>query len=436
MARIMDETSPARTPILEHPEAQALLEQATLTPAAVRGCGDRLTAFLERYLPLFYRTEQRANATVVVEGLLSGLQRKTCEPIARAHGIHRKPVQSFVGCGAWDDEAVMAELRRHVKEQLGDEQAVLVIDPSAFAKKGNESCGVKRQWCGRLGKTENCQVGVFLCYAAPKGHAPLDRRLYLPADWADDAERREKCHVPAATVFQEKWRIGLDMVDRCRAEGLPHGWVAGDDEFGRCSELRAELRGRGERYVLDVPSNTLVRDLEARRPPRKRAGRGRKREVPFVPVRAWAARQPASAWQTVAVRGGTQGPLVVEALTRRVKARDAEGRAGPGERLLVTRRSGGEIDYVLGNAASTVPLADLVRAHAQRHRIEQMLEEGKGEAGLGHYEVRGWVGWHHHMTLALLALWFLLLEKGRLGGKKLPGRDGAAGARDLHVPAA
>src|SRR3954469_17359262 len=142
----MDATTPARTPILDHPEARALLAQATLTPAAVRGCGDRLTAFLGRYLPLFYRKEQRANATVVVEGLLSGLERKTCEPIARAHGIHRKPVQFFVGSGAWDDEAVMAELRRHVKEELGDEQAVLVIDPSAFAKKGDASCGVKRQW--------------------------------------------------------------------------------------------------------------------------------------------------------------------------------------------------------------------------------------------------------------------------------------------------
>src|SRR4051812_934771 len=169
MAGIMDATTPARPTILERPEAQALLEQAALTPEAVQGCGGRLTAFLGRYLPRFYRKEQRENATVVVEGLLSGLERKTCEPIARAHGIHRKPVQFFVGSGAWDDEAVMAELRRHVKEELGDEQAVLVIDPSAFAKKGDASCGVKRQWNGRLGKAENCQVGVFLCYAAAGG---------------------------------------------------------------------------------------------------------------------------------------------------------------------------------------------------------------------------------------------------------------------------
>jgi len=157
------------TSILEHPQARALLEQATLSSAAVRGCEGRLTRFLEGYLPLFYRQEQRENATIVIEGLLSGLQRKTCEPIAREHGVHRKPIESFVGCSTWDDEAVLAELRRHVKEKLADANAVLVIDPSGLAKKGTESCGVKRQWCGRLGKTENCQVGCSCATPVPWG---------------------------------------------------------------------------------------------------------------------------------------------------------------------------------------------------------------------------------------------------------------------------
>ena len=120
---------------------------------------------------------------------------------------------------------------------------VVVIDPSAFPKKGTESCGVGRQWCGRLGKVDNCQVGVFLAYAAAAGYAPLDRRLYLPEDWADDTARREKCHVPPEVKFQEKWRIALDLLDRS-LPGLPHGWIAGDDEFGRASEFRAQLRLR------------------------------------------------------------------------------------------------------------------------------------------------------------------------------------------------
>src|SRR3954470_14242888 len=191
--------------LLEHPDAQALLADAVVTPEQVRGCQDRLTSFLERYLPCFYRAEQRATATLVIRGLLSGLQRKTCEPIAIEAGVHRKPVQFFVGAGKWDDEDVMAELRRHVREELSDPEAILILDPSAFPKSGTESCGVARQGCGRLGKQDNCQLGVFLAYAAPKGYAPLDRRLYLPRGWADDPDRRARCHVPEGVKFPESW---------------------------------------------------------------------------------------------------------------------------------------------------------------------------------------------------------------------------------------
>jgi SRSO17 transposase len=422
--------------ILEHPEAQVLLEDATVTATVVRSCERHLTQFLEHYLPLFYREEQRKNAIIVVEGLLSGLERKTCEPIAREHGVERKPIQFFVGAGKWDDEKVMAEVRRQVKQELADSQAVLVLDPSAFPKKGTESCGVKRQWCGRLGKTENCQVGVFLCYAAAGGHAPLDRRLYLPEDWAGDAGRREKCHVPDEVVFAEKWRIGLDMLDRCRGE-LPHAWVTGDAELGRCSEFREALRGRHEHYVLDVPCNTLVRDMEGRRPPRKHAGKGRKKQVPFVRVDQWAAAQPASRWRRFEVRAGEKGPLAVEAMTTRVRAKDEQGHVGGEERLLVIRTVGKEpeISYSLSDAGVDVPLAELVRARGERHRIEQMFQEGKGDAGLDNYEVRSWVGWHHHMTLALLALWFLAMEKREVGEKK-SGRHSLADPGNLHTPAA
>jgi SRSO17 transposase len=426
--------------ILSHPDAQALLDDATLTRQAVVGCRGRLTRFLERYLPLFYRREQRGHAALVVRGLLSGLGRKTCEPIAREAGVHRKLVQSFVGSGRWDDEAVMAGLRRHVAEELADPAAVLVVDGSGFPKKGAESCGVKRQWCGRLGKVENCQVGVFLAYAAAGGHAPLGRRLYLPEDWAGDPARREKCHVPPEVVYKEKWRIALELLDEARgADPLPHAWVAGDDEFGRVSAFRAALRGRGERYVLDVPCNTLVRDLDARRPPRKRAGRGRRRAVPFARADVWAARQPAGRWQAFTVRGGAKGPLRVEAMAARVRAKDEAGRVGGAEERLVVVRTvepSPRTSYCLSDAAAPAdaPLAELLRAHAERHRIERVIEEGKGEAGLGHYEVRGWVGWHHHMTLALLALWFLATETRRVGGKNA-GDHGATGTRAVLAAA-
>src|SRR6185312_13087684 len=229
--------------ILEHPAAQALLADADVSPADVRGCRDRLHAFLARYLPCFYRAEQRQLAEVVVQGNLSNLQRKTSEPIAYLANRPRKPVQHFVGAGAWDDEAVQTQLRRHVADAWGDDDAVLVLDPSGFPKKGDSSCGVQRQWCGRLGKVDNCQVGVFLAYVTAAGYAPLDRQLYLPKDWAEDDKRRQQTHVPPAVTFQESWRIGLALLDRSAKE-VPFGWVAGDDELGRASAFRAALRQR------------------------------------------------------------------------------------------------------------------------------------------------------------------------------------------------
>jgi SRSO17 transposase len=420
--------------LLDHSEARALLADAVVSPDMVRDRVDRLTAFLDRYLPRFYRAEQRVTATLVIRGRLSGLERKTSEPIAIEAGLPRKPVQFFVGSGKWDDEAVMAELRGHVREELAEPDGVVVIDPSAFPKKGTESCGVGRQWCGRLGKVDNCQVGVFLAYASEGGDAPLDRRLYLPEDWTADQGRREKCHVPPEVEFQEKWSIALDLLDRS-LPGLPHGWITGDDEFGRASEFRVALRLRKERYVLDVPCNTAVRDLDRRRPPRQRAGVGRKRAVPFVRAEAWAAGQPDSRWERITVRDGEKGPLVVEAMVARVRARQ-EGRIGPEERLVVIRTVGeSRIDYALTNAGPEIALAEVVRAQRQRHRIEEMFATGNGEAGLDHYEVRSWVGWHHHMTLSLVALGFLCLERRRVGGKN-PGDHGAADAADRYAVAA
>jgi SRSO17 transposase len=412
--------------LLEHPKAQALLAEADLTADSVRSCRERLTCFIERYLPLFSRKEQHQHALVVVQGRLSNLERKTSEPIAYLAGEERKPVQNFVGAGAWDDEAIMSELRQHVREELADAEAVLVLDPSAFAKKGTESCGVDRQWCGRLGKLDNCQVGVFWGYVSVHGRALVDRRLYLTKDWAKNRARRKKCHVPKEVVFQEKWRIGLERLALIGSE-LPHGWIAADDEFGRVAEFRAALRQRRERYVVDIPSNTLMRVVG------ERTADGRK--AAFVRVDTWAAQQPASRWQKLRVRAGTKGELVVRALTVLVQTKEEDGRVGAAEQLVVIRNVAGEPQtwYALSNARHE-PLRSLVAVKASRHTIEELFQDGKGEVGLGQYEVRSWVGWHHHMTLSILALWFLELEKHRLGEKNT-GNHPAADPRDLCTAA-
>jgi SRSO17 transposase len=415
--------------LLELPQAQALLADAEVSAIQVAGCRRHLQRFLQRYLPCFYRVEQHELARVVLHGKLSGLERKTSEPIAYQAGRQRKPVQHFVGAGRWDDERVMAELRRHVAEELADPDAVLVLDPSAFPKSGSDSCGVQRQWCGRLGKIDNCQVGVFLGYVSRRGQALVDRQLYLPQEWVEDPRRRKKTHVPGSARFRESWRIGLGLIDRSGPD-LPFAWVAGDDEFGRCAALRAELRRRRLQYVLDVPCNTQMRDL-GEAPP---AGR---RRPPWRRVDAWAQAQPRSRWHKVRLGAGSKGPKVVWALEAWVQTRDEGGRVGRRERLLVIRTADREPRcwYALSNGGAEIPLAALVEVHGRRHGAEELFGAGKGEVGLGHYEVRGWVGWHHHMTLSLLALWFLQMEKGQLGGEN-PGADGAAVAGGVQPAAA
>jgi SRSO17 transposase len=396
--------------LLEQPGALALLGDAEVTSQAVVGCRERLQGFMQRYLPWFYRAEQRELAMVVLQGKLSGLERKTSEPIARQANRPRGPVQKFVGAGKWDDDAVLRELWWHVAFELADPEAVLIVDPSGFPKKGTESCGVARQWCGRLGKVDNCQVGVFVSYAAARGHVLVDGQLYLPKEWAADGKRREKCHVPADVTFQEKWRIGLDLLARVSPH-LPHAWVTGDEELGRVTEFRERLRGWRETYVLDVPCNTLVREIDP--------GRGR---GPFERLEVWAARQPAGRWKTLTIGDGEKGPQRVRALKRRLQTKDEDGRVGPAETAIVIQTLGkeGRTNYAVSNARRDEKLARLVRAKLERHRVEEDLEAGNQEVGLDHYEVRSWVGWRHHMTLSFLALWFLVLETIRLKKKARP----------------
>jgi SRSO17 transposase len=420
--------------ILEHPQAQELLAQTEVEPDTIRRCRQHLTRFIQRYLPCFYRNEQRQHAQIILQGKLTGLQRKTTEPIAIEADLKRRPLQHFVGAGRWDDDAVLTELRGHVTEELGDSEGLLVLDPSAFPKKGTDSCGVARQWCGRLGKVDNCQAGVFLAYVTPRGQALVDCRLFLPAEQAADRKHRKKTYVPKEITFQEKWRIGLDLV-RTAGQELPHGWVVGDDEFGRVTDLRVQLRQDQERYVLDVPCNTQVRDVSERRPPSRP---GAKPRLPlFERVDHWAKRQPKKRWKKIRLPGGEKGPREVWALQQRVQNRDEEGHIGPTERLVVIKACGRDpqVWYTLSNATVDVPLAPVVVAHGGRHGVEELFEDGNQEVGLSHYEVRSWTGWHHHMTLSLLALWFVQRERLTIGEKKC-GDHGVAGAVDLHGVAA
>lgn len=380
-------------------------------------CLGNLERFLGRYRPMFFRAEHREHAKTYMEGLLSDLPRKTIEPIATDHSQHRRPLQRFVGAGCWSDEDVRGEFNAHIREVLGDPEGILIIDPSGFPKKGTESVGVKRQWCGRLGKQDNCQVGVYLAYSGQGGSTLIDTELYLPKQWSRSPKRRRKCHVPDHIRFRTSAKIALDLLS-VASPRFPHAWVVGDDEFGRPAWFRRALHRAGERYILDIPGNTRIRDLEAILPKRPRRRFGRPPVSPFVRASAWSHQQPRSAWKRITVRNGEKGPIVVEALFRKVETM-YERRIGDRETFVVTRTLGSKPEYrfYLSNAPKEVSLDHLVAAAKRRHAIEECIERAKGEAGLAHYEVRSWVGWHHHMTLSMLATWFLTLEARRVGGK-------------------
>lgn len=409
-----------------------MLEQAELTPTALNGLLEQLEQFVRPYGETLSEHQQR-RALEYVSGLLSKLKKKTGEAIAYLHDQDRQPLQIFIGQDNWDHQPLDDLLARQIGSDIGEPDGVLVFDPSGFAKKGKSSVGVARQWCGRLGKLENCQVGIYLGYVSRKEHALVDVRLYLPKEWTGDRARCRKAGVPRGTRFRTRHELALEMLDR-HGSALPHTWVAGDDEMGRPADFRAQLRARNERYLLAVPSNTLIRDLEIEPP--VYCGRGRPPERPFQRVDRWLAALPAMAWSRIDVRDGEKGPLVIEAVQRCVQARLGT-QAGPTETLFVTRelQADGSYkhDYYLSNDTTNASNAEFARVAKAEHCIEHALKRGKSEAGLGDYQVRNWVGWHHHQILSLIAAWFLN-GTTRRGKNPDPRADGATCARHDRQP--
>jgi len=409
---------------------EELLEDAVLDPRIPEGMLDRLERFINPFAAIMESSEQQRHLGEYVAGLFSDVKRKNAETIAYFHDQERQALQKFLGQSLWDDGLLIRELSQQVGVELGEPDGVLVFDPSGFKKQGKESVGVARQWCGRLGKIDNCQVGIYLGYVSRKEHALVDVRLYLNKEWAKDKRRRKKCGIPSEIRFRTRHALALEMLAEHRAT-LPHAWIAGDDEMGRSSAFRRDLQALEEQYLLAVPSNTLVRDLEAE-PPEYR-GRGPRPQVPFVRVDRWREALPEDAWTTIDVRDGARGPLVVQAVKTQVRAKTDRRRNGPEETLVVLReqQSDGTMkhDYYLSNALPETTLIEFARVAKAEHRIEECLERAKSDAGLAQYQVRNWIGWHHHQTLSLLAAWFLTQEDRR--GKKIhPGSDGADRSHD------
>src|SRR2546422_4141961 len=327
---------------------EELLRDCIVSPDVFSPMLDRLGEFVVPYQQALEAEAGQPHVHRYLAGLMSHLNRKNAETIAALVDVERQVIQDFIGTAPWDHRPLINVLVGHVAERLGEPDGIIAFDPSSFPKRGTHSVGVKRQWCGHRGKVDNCQVGVFMGYVSAHDHALLDFRLSLPQEWARDEQRRQACHVPPEVQYHTRHEQCLEMLDTW-GEQVPHGWVTGDDELGRYTWFRRELRERGERYVLGVPCNTTMRDLEAPLPAYQ--GRGRRPKAPWQSVTQWRQGLDAQAWTHLRVRDGEKGPVEIEMVRRRVQTRIERKRTGPEEWLVVTRQPLSD-DRPLGPRAS------------------------------------------------------------------------------------
>ncbi len=401
------------------PPAANLRAVRGLTAEQAVSLAEELVAYHQHFAPLFYRREQREWAAVYLRGLLTAdVPRKNVEAMAlRLLGVgpyaerQVRALQQFIGEGAWNDDALLAEHQRLVNETLGEEDGgVLIIDGSDFPKHGQHSVGVAPQWCGHTGKKDNCQAGVFLGYASRKGATLLDRRLYLPESWFDEEHQTlwQDCRIPDETVFQTKHELAAQLVEKLVDSGrLPSRWVVCDEGYGDSPAFLQRLDATGVWYLAEVPLR------RARLHPDSPAK---------VAVEDLAKQWPASAWQRFRLLEGHKGPLVADFLVLRAVL-PLDRLPGPEIWVVIRRKVSGSAEepewkFYVSNAPLETPLATFVRVSGMRWPIETCFAECKGELGMDHYELRFWRGWHHHMTLVILAHHFLVQWQQRLSQRE------------------
>lgn len=366
-----------------------------------------LDALHRRIGPRFARSESRQRAKTYLEGLLGPVERKNGWQLAEYAGDATPyGMQRLLSSYDWNADQVRDDLRDYVVEHLGDPQAVLVVDETGFLKKGTQSVGVQRQYSGTAGKIANCQIGVFLAYASPRGHALIDRALYLPRAWAEDRQRGREAGVPEATPFRTKGQLAREMLARALEAAVPAAWVTADAVYGGDRRLRWWFETQEMPHVLAVKRTEPLWTLTDRGPAQ-------------VPAADLAEQLPFVAWHRLSAGAGSKGPRTYD--WARVAIRPLR-EPGWGHWLLIRRRlhDPSELAYYVCFGPEETPLEELVRIAGTRWAIEQAFEEAKQEVGLDQYEVRRWPGWYRHITLALLAHAFLAVTRTVAGKRGAP----------------
>lgn len=408
----------------------------------IRKLKPKLIRYLKRFDDCFSRRNSRAHFSTYVEGQLSDLGEKSCEPIALAAGVPPRDLQEFLAAYKWDEDRARDRLQQMVAREDTGPNSVGIIDETSDVKQGDKTPGVKRQWCGTRGKKENCIVTVHLTYATGDFHCMLDGDLFLPEDWSDDRDRCRAAGIPDEVVYRPKSEIGLELHDRARGNGVVFDWLTFDEWYGGKPEFLRQMEARQQRFVAEVPK-TFTGWIHAprvtERPFRRKRGRGRK-----TPRLRSGSRRASSAenllryspelrdqpWVRYHVKDGEKGPMVWEVKHTMITVQDEKGLPGMRMHLVVARNvlKPEEIKFFVSNAAEEVEVQTLLLVAFSRWRVERCFEDGKQEVGLDQWEGRRWLGLKRHLILTSVSYLFLVRVRKQLRGKK-PGPDSVPSAR-------
>ena len=392
---------------------------------------DELEGFHEAFYDCFHRSESRRHFFLYMAGQFGPLERKSIEPIAISVEDGKvRAMQRFVSDAFWDKQRIMSKYRSMVSNDMGDQDGVLIFDETSFVKKGEDSVGVAKQYCGTIGKVENCQVGVFAAYASPHGYALVDKRLYIPEKWFSDAyaERRKKCKVPEDLTFKTKPQLAVEILEDIKSDGqIPFRYVLADSVYGTSPDfIEAVEKTPGVRYFVSVPSDIQCWLKAPLTRKKKYRYRGKIKEKTLIEstekkpitLEALAENIHNVFWYRRKVSEGTKGPIEYE-FTKREIVLSKGGMPDKTVWLIIRRTLGGSpiYSFYLSNAMGSTRLPVFVWLSGLRWAIEQCFEETKTELGMDHYEVRKFSGWHHHMLTCMLAHFFLWHLKIRLGKK-------------------